>query len=169
MGTLVEGSGRATAPKTTGVTVQVKRLYEDSIIPQRQHPTDAGFDLCARTTDWIAPERPDTVLPSGGRMLIPTGVAVVIPEGHVGLVCPRSGLAAMDGITVTNAPGIIDSGYRGELMVILQNTSKEQFVIKNGDRIAQLVVTPALHVDAVEIDELPEADRGDNGGGSTGV
>ena len=175
---IIEGAGVGTAgpdlasaylKSQSAIQVQFKRLHEDSVLPSRAHPTDAGFDLSAHTSAWTTKEKPTTVLSPRGRMLVPTGVAVVIPEGYVGLVCPRSGLAANHGITITNAPGIIDSGYRGELMVILQNTRDVPFVIQHGDRIAQLVVTPALHVDAVEIDELPEADRGDNGGGSTGV
>lgn len=178
MGNVIEAAGVGTAGPglagaymraQTAVQIQFKRLHEDSKIPARQHPTDAGLDLSAYTKEWITPEFPDTILQPKGRLAVPTGVAVVIPEGYVGLVCPRSGLAANHGITITNAPGVIDSGYRGELLVILQNTRDVPFVIRHGDRIAQLVVTPALHVEAVEIDELPEADRGANGGGSTGV
>jgi len=175
---IIEGAGVGTAGpalaevylKAQGaVQVQFKRLHDDAVVPARAHATDAGFDLSAYTSQWTTREKPMTVLSARGRMVIPTGVAVVIPEGYVGLVCPRSGLAANHGITITNAPGIIDSGYRGELMIILQNTRDVPFTIHHGDRIAQLVVVPALHIDAVEIDELPEADRGANGGGSTGV
>lgn len=173
MGNVIEaaGVGRASTTLRAGSAIQIqfKRLHEDSKLPVRAHPTDAGLDLSAYTAEWTTPEFPDTVLAPHGRLAVPTGVAVVIPDGYVGLVCPRSGLAANHGITITNAPGVIDSGYRGELLVILQNTRDVPFVIRHGDRIAQLVVTPALHVDAVEIDELPEADRGDNGGGSTGI
>lgn len=97
-----------------------------------------------------------------------TGVAVAIPNGFVGLVAPRSGLAYKHGISVTNAPGIVDAGYRGELKCIIHNLGHEPFEIKPGDRIAQLVVTPFLQWESEEVAELPEADRGDNGFGSTG-
>lgn len=137
----------------------ITRLTPDAHLPTRAHPTDAGLDLRASTR---------ATIPSGGRAVIPTGVAVAIPEGHVGLVAPRSGLARTHGVTVANAPGIIDAGYRGEIQVILANHGRTPFRLIAGDRIAQLVIvpiaTPELHV----VDALEDGDRGDAGFGSTG-
>jgi len=173
MGTIIEGAGKGTAGRglasaylkaQDGPQIQFKRLHPDAIIPLRAHPTDAGLDLRAHY-----PENPTYAsIAPGGRVIVPTGLVVAIPEGYVGLVCPRSGLAAKYGITVTNAPGIIDSGYRGELKVILQNTGDDTFTIEHSDRIAQLVITPALHVDVVEVTEFSSTDRGEAGFGSTG-
>lgn len=126
--------------------------------PARAHPTDAGVDL--RSTI-------DVTLEPGERRLVPTGVAVAIPVGWVGLVAPRSGLAARHGLTITNAPGIVDSDYRGEVMATLQATS-EQVTVSRGDRIAQLVVVPCLTAPLVLVDELDPTDRGAAGFGSTG-
>jgi len=170
---IIEGAGTLTAgPGLTkryvegqsSMQLRFKRLSSDATLSKRAHPTDAGLDLHA-----YLPNGNVLHLASQARLTVPTGVAVAIPDGYVGMVCPRSGLAAKNGLTVTNAPGIIDSGYRGELLVILQNTSNKPFNISNGDRIAQLVVVPALHLDVTEVAELPEADRGDNGFGSTGL
>lgn len=136
-----------------------KKLEDDAIIPSRAHPTDAGFDLYSSEEVHLYP---------GERKLVSTGVAVAIPEHAVGLVSPRSGLAIKDGITITNAPGIVDSGYRGELMVILHNTSDVAFSCGKHSRIAQLVVVPFLGL-STEVEELPAADRGESGFGSTGV
>jgi dUTP pyrophosphatase len=156
-GNVVEAAGTATlAPPL----LQFKRLHADAVMPKRAHGTDAGFDLTAVENAVLAP---------GGQVTVKVGLAVAIPAGYVGLVCPRSGLAAKFGITITNAPGIIDSGYRGELMVILHNTSSNTFEVEAGDRIAQLVVTPFLPALSVEVDSLPAADRGDAGFGSTGT
>lgn len=150
---------RTAVVKQSEPTLQFKRLHKDAVIPSKSHPTDAGFDLVSIDRAQIKP---------GERFLTKTGVAVAIPEGFVGLVAPRSGLAVKHGISVTNAPGIVDSGYRGELMVIVHNLGIETFNIVPGDRIAQLVVTPFLRYQAEEVDELPEADRGEAGFGSTG-
>lgn len=139
--------------------IEFKKLYQDAIVPTRAHETDAGFDLYYRGPDLKINPR-DTVM-------APTGMAIAIPPGVVGLVCPRSGLAAKFGLTVLNAPGIIDSGFRGEMQVILHNAGKAPILINNGERVAQLVVTAHYH-HAREVGELPAADRGTNGFGSTG-
>lgn len=156
----LEAAGTATlalASKPAGV--MFKKLTEDAVVPVKSHATDAGYDLVSVV---------DSTIPVGERRLIATGIAVAIPNGWVGLVAPRSGLAIKHGISVTNAPGIVDSGYRGELMTIVHNLGQEEFQINKGDRIAQLVVTPYYYGESLEVDELPEADRGDNGFGSTG-
>ena len=113
----------------------------------------------------------DTVeLAPGGRAVVGTGLAVAIPEGHAGFVQPRSGLAARHGLSIVNTPGLVDSGYRGEIRVILLNTDRaEPFVIEPGMRIAQLVVVPVAEIDVVEVDELPETERGVRGFGSSAV
>ncbi len=109
------------------------------------------------------------IIPANGRTLVHTGVYAAIPHNHVGLVCPRSGLALNQGLTVLNAPGIIDSNYRGELCVILHNTSERAVTITAGQRIAQLVITPVAHVKIIPESQLPEnTERGENGFGSTG-
>jgi dUTP pyrophosphatase len=127
--------------------------------PSHSHTGDAGTDLYART---------DTVLEPGERRMVPTGIAVAVPEGYAGLVVPRSGIAARHGIGVVNGPGLLDSGYRGEVNVILINHGSKPFPIARGDRIAQLVVVPFVTQQFVEVDELPESVRGDGGFGSTG-
>jgi dUTP pyrophosphatase len=138
----------------------VRRLHPGALLPERAHPGDAGLDLCAVEACEIPP---------GGRVAAPTGWAVVIPEGHAGLVVPRSGLARRHGVTVANAPGLIDAGYRGELQVLLINLGTEIHMIEPGDRVAQLVIVPVTVVTATEVDELPESDgRGEGGFGSTG-
>lgn len=125
-----------------------------------QHPHDAGADLKSCE---------DTTIPANGSTLVHTGVYAAIPCNHVGLVCPRSGLALKQGLTVLNAPGIIDSNYRGELCVILHNTSERAVEITAGQRIAQLVITPVAHVEMIPVSQLPEdMERGGNGFGSTG-
>lgn len=137
------------------------QLLDDGLpVPQSAHPGDAGVDLGARTAATLEP---------GGRAAIPTGVAVAIPDGHAGLVVPRSGLAARHGISVVNGPGLIDSGYRGEIQVVLVNLGAEPFVIERGDRIAQLVVVPVVEPAFRVVDELPESRRGADGFGSTGA
>jgi dUTP pyrophosphatase len=122
---------------------------------------DAAADL---------PARIDVVVPPGGRELVPTGFAVAIPEGWCGLILPRSGLALKHGVTVLNSPGLIDSGYRGELQVILHNSGAEPFVVERGQRIAQLLISEVPAVVYDEVDELPPApdDRGAQGFGSSG-
>jgi dUTP pyrophosphatase len=138
----------------------VRRLRPDARCPERAHPGDAGLDLFAVG---------EIELPPGGRDAVPTGLAIAIPHGHAGLVVPRSGLARRHGVTVANAPGLIDAGYRGELMVLLVNLGQETHRIAPGDRVAQLVIVPVVTMDATLVDELPESDgRGAGGFGSTG-
>jgi dUTP pyrophosphatase len=129
------------------------------VLPARAYSGDAGLDLSACE---------QVVLGPGERALVPTGLAVAIPEGYAGYVQPRSGLAAKHGITIVNTPGLVDSGYRGELLVNLLNTDPgEEFTIEPGMRIAQLVVLEIPHVELVEVDELPDSERGVRGFGSS--
>ena len=130
-------------------------------MPARAHPGDAGLDLSAVDA---------CELPPGGRAAVPTGLAVAIPEGYAGLVVPRSGLARRHGVTVANAPGLIDAGYRGELTVVLVNLGDAPHRIAPGDRIAQLVIVPVALSATIEVEELPPSDgRGEGGFGSTGA
>ena len=139
----------------------IQRLRDDAVLPARAYQGDAGLDLSAC-------ERVE--LPPGERAVVGTGLAVAIPEGHAGFVQPRSGLADRHGITVVNSPGLIDSGYRGELKVILLNTDTRQpFVVERGMRIAQLVVLEVPGIDLEEVDELPATERGVRGHGSSGT
>ncbi|MGE4428940.1 MAG: dUTP diphosphatase [Solirubrobacteraceae bacterium] len=141
-------------------TLAFRRLRPDAVLPVRQHPGDAGLDLCCVERVRLAP---------GARALVPTGLAVAIPAGHAGFVTPRSGLAVRHGISMVNAPGIVDAGYRGELRVLLHNTDlQEEFVAEPGERIAQLLVVPVALPVPVEVDEHDATDRGDAGFGSTG-
>jgi dUTP pyrophosphatase len=141
------------------VELQIQRLREDAVLPSRAYDGDAGLDLAAC-------ERHE--LPPGARAVVPTGIAVAIPPGHAGFVQPRSGLAAKHGITIVNTPGLVDSGYRGEVNVVLLNTDPaETFVIEPGMRIAQLVVLPVTAAEPVEADELPPTARGERGFGSS--
>ena len=129
------------------------------MLPRHAYPGDAGLDLssCERV-----------VLEPGERALVPTGVAVAIPPGYAGYVQPRSGLAADHGITIVNSPGLVDSGYRGELRIVLLNTDRERpFAIEPGMRIAQLVVLPVPPVELYVVDELPDSERGERGFGSS--
>lgn len=140
--------------------VAVLRLDPDLPLPSYAHPGDAGADLCARE---------DVVLEPGERRLVPTGLAIALPEGHVGLVHPRSGLAHRHGLSIVNAPGTIDAGYRGEIKVCLVNLDPETPIkLHRGDRIAQLVIQ--RHETAIFVDtaELPDSVRGTGGYGSTG-
>ena len=138
----------------------VRRLDPGLPLPAYAHPGDAGADLCAAE---------DVELPPGGRATVGTGVAVAVPEGHAAFVHPRSGLASRHGITVVNAPGTVDAGYRGEVRVVLLNTDqREPFTVRRGDRIAQLVVQPVTRVRILEVAELPATPRGEGGFGSTG-
>ena len=142
------------------IDLPVMRLREDAVLPSRAYPGDAGLDLVACERHVIEP---------GERALVGTGIAVAIPEGHAGLVTPRSGLAVKSGATIVNTPGLVDSGYRGELRVILHNTDRrEPLVVEPGMRIAQLVVVAVPHVELREVDELPGSERGANGFGSSG-
>jgi len=138
----------------------VRRLHPDLPLPAYAHSGDAGADLCAAE---------DVLLPPGGRATVGTGLAVAVPDGHAAFVHPRSGLAARHGITVVNAPGTVDAGYRGEVRVVLLNTDPaEPFTVRRGDRIAQLVVQPVTRVRFVDVAELPPSPRGEGGFGSTG-
>ena len=142
------------------VEILIQRLDEGLPLPERAHAGDAGFDL--RSTV-------DLVLAPGERGLVPTGVAVAIPVGFAGLVQPRSGLAARHGVSIVNTPGLIDSGYRGEIKVIAINLDpKEPFEIRRGDKIAQIVFYPVPETKLREVDELPDSERGEGGFGSSG-
>ena len=141
--------------------VPLLRLDPDLPVPGYAHPGDAGADLCSTE---------DLVLEPGERRLVGTGVALALPEGYAGFVHPRSGLAARHGLTIVNAPGTVDAGYRGELRVTLLNTDAGTPVrLRRGDRIAQLVVQRVAEACFVEVDELPGSVRGRDGFGSTGV
>ncbi len=141
--------------------LRFKKLREDAIIPTQAHAGDAGSDLYAVE---------GAVLKPGARAKVPTGVAVAIPEGHAGLVLPRSGLAHKHGITLTNTPGLIDSGYRGELQVLMLNTDRENtYEVKPGDRIAQLVIVAFTAPEWSEVEEFDTTTRGDGGFGSSGA
>jgi dUTP pyrophosphatase len=142
------------------VELPVAKLTENAVLPTRAHEGDAGLDLYACEAAHLGP---------GERWSVGTGVAVEIPDGHAGLVLPRSGLARDHGISLVNAPGLIDSGYRGELRVLLLNNDPaEVFRIAAGDRIAQLVLVPVAIADAVEAPELADSVRGEGGFGSSG-
>jgi dUTP pyrophosphatase len=140
--------------------VRVARLRPDATLPTRAYPGDAGLDLYA-----VEPAR----LEPGARTQIPTGIAVEIPAGQAGLVLPRSGLATKHGITLVNAPGLIDSGYRGELRVLLLNTDPETaFDLAAGDRVAQLVLVDVVSTEIEEVDRLSPTVRAERGFGSSG-
>ena len=134
-------------------------LDDGATAPTRAHDTDAGLDLYA-----LHPAD----IPPGQRHLVGTGVHVAIPPGYVGMICPRSGLAHKHGLTVLNAPGIIDAGYTGEIKVNLHNTGDEVCWVETGARIAQLVIAPIPDAHLVQVDTLDATERGDNGHGSTG-
>ena len=141
------------------IELPIRRLRDDAVVPSRAYAGDAGLDLAAC-------ERVD--LGPGERATVGTGLAVAIPDGYAGYVQPRSGLAARHGITIVNTPGLVDSGYRGELRIVLLNTdAREPFVVEPGMRIAQLVVLPIPALEPVEVDELPESVRGVRGFGSS--
>jgi dUTP pyrophosphatase len=141
------------------IELAITRLREDAVVPERAYSGDAGLDLAACERVELRP---------GQRALVGTGLAVAIPEGYAGFVQPRSGLAARHGLSVVNSPGLVDSGYRGELRVVLLNTDEsEPFVVEPGMRIAQLVVLSVPEVELVEVDELPESERGVRGFGSS--
>ena len=141
------------------IELPIQRLHADAVVPQRAYTGDAGLDLASCERIELGP---------GERALVGTGLAVAIPEGYAGFVQPRSGLAARHGLTVVNSPGLVDSGYRGELRVVLLNTDRtEPFVVEPGMRIAQLVVLPIPELELVEVDELPSSERGVRGFGSS--
>jgi len=140
--------------------LRVLRLRDGARLPSRGRSGDAGLDLHAAEAATVDP---------GARASIGTGIAVEIPPGHAGLVLPRSGLAARHGIALVNAPGLIDSGYRGEVRVLMLNTDRERaFEVEPGDRIAQLLLTPYAEAEPVEAVELAASSRGAGGFGSTG-
>ena len=143
------------------IELPIQRLRDDAVVPTRAYAGDAGLDLAACERVELGP---------GERATVGTGLAVAIPDGHAGFVQPRSGLALRHGITIVNTPGLVDSGYRGELKVILLNTdAHEPFVVEPGMRIAQLVVLQVPELDPVEVDELPASERGVRGFGSSAV
>ncbi len=144
-----------------GGALPVKRLDPGLPLPTRAHPGDAGLDLRSAVDLEVGP---------GERALVPTGLAVAIPEGWAGLVLPRSGLASRLGLTMANAPGLIDAGYRGEIVCAVVNLDRERAVrIARGDRIAQLVVVPVAVLEPVGVEDLPSSSRGEGGFGSTGL
>lgn len=141
------------------IDVAVRRLRPDAVVPQQAYEGDAGFDLVACESVTLAP---------GERAVVATGLAIEIPDGYAGFVQPRSGLAARHGIGVVNSPGLIDSGYRGEIRVVLLNTDPlATFSVEPGMRIAQLVIAPVATVRLVEVDELVASERGARGFGSS--
>jgi dUTP pyrophosphatase len=143
-----------------GVQVSIRRLDPDLPLPSYAHPGDAGADLHAREDVTLAP---------GERRLVPTGVALALPDGYVALVHPRSGLAHRSGLSIVNAPGTIDAGYRGEVQVCLVNLDPATPIeLRRGDRIAQLVIQRFETATFVEADDLPDSSRGAGGYGSTG-
>jgi dUTP pyrophosphatase len=142
------------------IDLPVRRLRPEAVLPGRAYAGDAGLDLAACERVELAP---------GERAVVSTGLAVAIPDGYAGFVQPRSGLAARHGISIVNTPGLVDSGYRGELQVILVNTDRaEPFVVEPGMRIAQLVLQRVEAARPTEVDELPASERGAGGFGSTG-
>ena len=154
------GNAAAASPAVDAVPVLIKRLDPGIPLPARAHPGDAGVDLCAAAEVTLGP---------GERAVVPTGLAIALPDGYAAFVHPRSGLAARHGVTIVNAPGTVDAGYRGEIKVTLLNTDRAQPVrFGRGDRIAQLVIqrvaVPVFH----EVASLPGSARGDGGFGSTG-
>jgi dUTP pyrophosphatase len=141
------------------IELPIQRLRNDAVIPDRAYSGDAGLDLAACERVELGP---------GERALVGTGLAVAIPEGYAGFVQPRSGLATRHGLTIVNSPGLVDSGYRGELRIVLLNTdTDESFVVEPGMRIAQLVVLAIPEFEIVEVEQLPESERGVRGFGSS--
>ncbi len=141
------------------LNVLIHRLDPELPFPKQEQPGDAGWDVYSRTSHTLSP---------GERALIPTGISIALPAGFVALVHPRSGLALKHGFTLVNAPGTVDAGYRGEISVIGLNSGTSDFVIRRGDRIAQLVFLELPHVIAHEVTELPSSIRSEGGFGSTG-
>jgi dUTP pyrophosphatase len=141
------------------IDVAIRRLRDDAVLPSQAYIGDAGFDLSACESLTLGP---------GERAVVATGIAVEIPDGYAGFVQPRSGLASRHGIGIVNSPGLIDSGYRGEIRVVLLNTDRtESFTVETGMRIAQLVVAPVAAMRLVEVDELATSERGAQGFGSS--
>lgn len=142
------------------MTLMFKRIHPDAVLPAYAHPSDAGMDIRS-----VA----DLTIPARGRALVPTGLVVLLPPLYEAQVRPRSGLALKHGVTVLNTPGTIDSGYRGEIGVILFNSSDTDFPVRKGDRIAQLVIAPVTQPTIEEAESIDETDRGNGGFGSTGA
>jgi dUTP pyrophosphatase len=141
------------------IELEVTKVRAHARLPERAYIGDAGLDLAACEPVSLAP---------GERAVVPTGLAVAIPDGYAGFVQPRSGLAARHGITIVNTPGLVDSGYRGEIQVVLLNTDREEtFTAEPGERIAQLVVLPVPEISLREVGELPRSERGVRGFGSS--
>jgi dUTP pyrophosphatase len=162
LGTGDRGAGRRRrpCPPVTDVQVRVRRLDPGLPLPSYAHPGDAGADLVTAV---------DADLEPGERVVLPTGIAIALPDGYAAFVHPRSGLAARCGVSIVNAPGTVDAGYRGEIMVVLVNLDPRQPLhLRRGDRIAQLVVQRVEHVQWTPVDELPGSGRGASGHGSTG-
>jgi len=149
-----------TQPPAPAIRIDVRRDDPALALPDYARAGDAGLDLLAAAT---------VTLPPGGRALVPTGLRVAIPEGYAGLVLPRSGLALRVGVTVLNAPGLIDSGYRGEIGVLLINHGTAAVTLSRGERVAQLVIQPVARATLVEVQELESSPRGSGGFGSTGT
>jgi dUTP pyrophosphatase len=150
------GSGRLAA-----MDLPFQKLDPEAVLPERAHPSDAGLDLRSIVDIEVAP---------GERAMVPTGLAVAIPDGYAGFVLPRSGLASRQGLTLANAPGLIDAGYRGEVICAVVNLDPQEPVrIARGDRIAQLVIVAVPEVRSACVDELPPSARGEGGFGSTGT
>ena len=141
------------------MTLGFKRIHPDAVLPAYAHPSDAGMDV--RSVE-------ELVIPAGKRALVHTGLVVLLPPLYEAQVRPRSGLARKFGGTVLNTPGTIDSGYRGEIGVILANFGDADFIVKKGDKIAQLVIAPVTQPEVCEVSEIDETDRGAGGFGSTG-
>jgi dUTP pyrophosphatase len=156
----VRGLNSAAGGSDPSATVVVPlHLRDGGLAPTYAKPGDAGADLASVEHHVLTP---------GSRALVRTGVAVAVPDGFVGLVHPRSGLAARHGVSIVNAPGTIDSGYRGEILVNLVNLGSEDVTVRRGDRIAQLVIVPVVQAQFLPVDSLPESDRGETGHGSSG-
>lgn len=145
----------------TQVQVTVRRLRDDAVLPRYMTPHAAGLDLHAVLEG-------DLNMQPGERALVPTGIAIALPDGYEAQVRPRSGLALRHGITLLNSPGTIDPDYRGEVGVVLVNLGQEPFTVKNGERIAQLVIAPFVRATLQEVEELGETARGEGGFGHTG-
>jgi dUTP pyrophosphatase len=142
------------------MVLRFKRIHPDAVLPAYAHPSDAGMDI--RSVE-------NLVIPAGKRALVHTGLVMLLPPLYEAQVRPRSGLALKNGVTVLNTPGTIDSGYRGEVGVILANLGEESFEVKKGDKIAQVVIAPVTQSTIEEADSIDETDRGAGGFGSTGV
>ena len=159
--TVVAGAGSRAAGSEASFSVPVVRVDHELPLPEYARRGDAGADLVARTDATLAP--------GGGRAMVPTGVSLALPEGYAGFVQPRSGLAWRHGVTCLNSPGLIDSGYRDELCVLLVNTDPNlPYEVRRGDRIAQLVIQRVERAEFVEVESLPASQRGLDGFGSTG-